>query len=859
MGAINTIVDGAMAGRYIDSSAVGVVGLYYSMVEIMTAVGSVLLGGTAVLCGRYMGRGESKKTEGIFSLNLTVTFIFGLILTLVSFIIPGPLAALLGANQELKAPLVSYIVGYGVGILPMLFAQQLADFLQMERQSVRGYVGIAGMIISNVVLDILLVAVLDMGIFGLALATSLSNLIYFLLLVPYYFTKRAKLHYSFNNILWQDLGNMLKIGFPGAMLIFCIALRYMVINRLLLHYVGGDGLSAMSSFNMVCGIFIAYCLGNGAIVRMLISIFVGEEDKNSMKKTLQLVFTKGLLLSVVVGAVIFAISPMLTGIFFPDRASNVYHLAYQLFAIYSVCIPLILICQILTNYLQATGHNFFVNIQSIFDGFFAIVIPAAILAPVMGALGVWISNPIGIILTILTAPVYAFIYWRHFPKNLDEWMFLSPDFGVAPENVLDIPIYNYDDVSDASARIQEFCADHGMEKRSAYYSALCLEELAGNVVKHGFTADKKKHFLSVMTLFLGEKVILRLKDDCVPFDPVQMAEMTSDKGGFDNMGIRMVYRIASDVSYQNMLGMNVLTVTIGEKNLIESQENDFLLEKRLRDLDRNLHQKFKDSVFASGKVLTRYRRLFPEYTDHSELHSMTVIDSCNRLIGSEQIERLNKDEIYCLLMACYLHDSGMGISEKDYEESKDRFGEKEFFAKHPGATTADFVRVYHNDFSGFFIDKYADVFEIPSPEHVFAIKQIARGHRKTDLYDEKEYPAEFKVPGGNTICLPYLAALIRLSDEVDVVATRNPLVLYDIDALTDEVEIVENKKVNAIKSMIMTGSAYVLYYVTAEKEIESDIREMSVKMQKTLDYCRAITEKRSDFKIRQKKIILKKL
>ena len=52
MGAINTIVDGAMAGRYIDASAVGVIGLYYSMVEIMTAVGSVLLGGTAVLCGR---------------------------------------------------------------------------------------------------------------------------------------------------------------------------------------------------------------------------------------------------------------------------------------------------------------------------------------------------------------------------------------------------------------------------------------------------------------------------------------------------------------------------------------------------------------------------------------------------------------------------------------------------------------------------------------------------------------------------------------------------------------------------------------------------------------------------------------
>ena len=53
---------------------------------------------------------------------------------------------------------------------------------------------------------------------------------------------------------------------------------------------------------------------------------------------------------------------------------------------------------------------------------------------------------------------------------------------------------------------------------------------------------------------------------------------------------------------------------------------------------------------------------------------MTVIDSCNRLIGEEQIQKLNADELYILLMASYLHDVGMGISEKDYEEFKDSLG-----------------------------------------------------------------------------------------------------------------------------------------------------------------------------------------
>ena len=190
MGYITSIVNGVMAGRFIDSSTVGVIGLYYSMVSITSAAGAVMLGGTAVLCGRYMGRGDLKKTQGVFSLNLTTTFIIAAVITGISFLIPGPIASVLGATDELKPALISYIRGYAIGIIPMMLAQQLSSFLQMERQEKRGYVGVAGLIVANVALDILFVAVFGMGISGLALATSISNWVYFVILIPYYFSSR---------------------------------------------------------------------------------------------------------------------------------------------------------------------------------------------------------------------------------------------------------------------------------------------------------------------------------------------------------------------------------------------------------------------------------------------------------------------------------------------------------------------------------------------------------------------------------------------------------------------------------------------------------------------------------------------
>ena len=175
---LNTLIDGSIAGQFIDASTVGVIGLYYSMACFFMAAGNVLLGGTSVLCGRFMGRGELDKTKGVFSLNLTLTLLIGAFFTLASFLFPGFIARLLGANDILEGPLKTYIIGFAFGILPMLLAQQLAAFLQMEGQNTRGYVGIGVMLVSNVALDIIFIIWLKMGVFGLALATSVSNILY---------------------------------------------------------------------------------------------------------------------------------------------------------------------------------------------------------------------------------------------------------------------------------------------------------------------------------------------------------------------------------------------------------------------------------------------------------------------------------------------------------------------------------------------------------------------------------------------------------------------------------------------------------------------------------------------------------
>ena len=113
--------------------------------------------------------------------------------------------------------------------------------------------------------------------------------------------------------------------------------------------------------------------------------------------------------------------------------------------------------------------------------------------------------------------------------------------------------------------------------------------------------------------------------------------------------------------------------------------------------------------------------------------------------------------------------------------------------------------------------------------------------------------------GLHRICLPYLAALIRLADEIDVAAARNPILLYDIETLTDAVEIIENKKVKAVRELLVSEDEFVLRVDRTDAEILGQIRKMVGKMQKTLDNCREAVRQRSPYVITQQRVRIEEI
>ena len=284
---------------------------------------------------------------------------------------------------------------------------------------------------------------------------------------------------------------------------------------------------------------------------------------------------------------------------------------------------------------------------------------------------------------------------------------------------------------------------------------------------------------------------------------------------------------------------------------------DFLLEHRLKELNSEFAYRHTCCMSLFEQMLKKFLAVFPTFTDHTLLHTLSVTNISNQLLR-ENVRKLNASEIYIYLMACALHDIGMGVSDKDIDAFIDASGLRGYVNDHPEISKPNLIRKFHNDFSSQFVKKYWELLEIPSEQYANAIAEVGRGHRKTDLMDEKLYPTDYDLGDGQCANLALLAALIRLCDELDIASDRNPDLLYDTETMEgmSEKDVFEFSKHDAIHTVNFSEDSIVVIADTDKADIADGVMEAIRTVKETLEYCLSVIRDRSDFCIDCKRIKL---
>lgn len=555
---VGMMVDGIVIGNFLGSASMAAFGIVSPLFILFSAVAGIFSNGSISLCGKYIGRDLPEKVNEVFTIAVVCAGGAALICAAACLFLPEAIAGFLGAEGEILPLASAYIRGLGVGAIPIILSQVLMAFTKTDGSPNLGLLSIVVMTAINIALDFGNVFIFHMGMFGMAMATSVSYIAAVLICILHFFKPVNSLRFVRVARPVEELFTIGKTGFPNALNKICITARTALTNHVLMVLAGDIALTAFSIQNSLNTILGSICTGVGATTLLISGIFYGEEDKRTLEESVRVSIKTGVFLTVIVCAVsLVFLKPMVMmfGRDNPEAAA----MAMRVMFWFLLSLPLYTVNLIFLNYYQSSGNLFMANFMCVGDNFLFMMLFIAILSPGFGTDGVWISFLLGEM--AMLAALTAVVSWkkRCFPRSLEDFLLLPQDFGVPEEQQLSLSLKNdMNEVITLSENIGRFCRKHKIDDRRTHHLSLCIEEMVGNVVKHAFK-DNGRHFIDIRILIKEQQLIFRIRDDGIPFNPL---EKLQEEDPCKNIGIRLVKRISKSTDYRNTIGLNNLIVKL---------------------------------------------------------------------------------------------------------------------------------------------------------------------------------------------------------------------------------------------------------------------------------------------------------
>ena len=556
------LIDSVMIGWFIGDDGIASYGLANPLLLAIGAIGTLLAAGIQVVCSRSLGKGDQADTNAGYSSALIAGGGISLLFTLVALVFQGPLARAMGAETEtLYGMTKGYIAGFSIGAPGSMGSLVLIPFLQMAGQSNLLIVAVLTMTVADIALDLLNVLVFNGGMFGMGLASAISYYAAMAVTAVYFCSKKCVFRFSLKGVTRQKIRDLFTSGVPAGFSMAAAVILVLLINRILiaLDPVGG-GKTELAAFSVITSIGnVAQCIntGTGGVSLTLAGVFFNEEDRSSLKELIRRLCRYAVYMGVVMDILLLIFANQMVSLLLPEPGKTQDMAALGL-RIYAAGLVPVCIISALKNAYQATGRITLNIVTSIGEGAVLPVLAAFICSRFMGSTGIWLYLVVGEMLMLACLAVYT---RRKTGKHIwqdDACLLLKDDFGAGPGELMEAEIRSVEEVTAVAEEAERFCLERSNNSRLGNHIALCIEEMAGHTILHGFTKDQKPHHLSVRILHKPKYWVVRFRDDCRAFDPVHYIP----REGKDAIGIHLVLALAEEARYTYSMNLNNLSLRL---------------------------------------------------------------------------------------------------------------------------------------------------------------------------------------------------------------------------------------------------------------------------------------------------------
>lgn len=472
---VGVVFDSALVGNVIKGMAIASISMAHPVYLLSTMLFMIFSLGGATVCSQFIGAGDQKKTNIVFSLSVTVGCLIAIVCAVVIMILRVPIVQALGANDpQLVEMTSSYIIGLCVSMPFVLLYNVFTSFVSLDGSPQIGFASSVVAALSKIGLDLLLIVVFKMSIIGVSLTTGLSMILGLLVLRRHF----KKDYCSLKFVPWvQELGllkNIILTGFPNASSFLWAAIRAISLNKVLLSVGGVAAISGAGMSDSIGGLLTFVLMTFGYTMTSMLGLFYGEKDKRSMHDVLALGLKWGLLVSIVFAILIFVMAPSVPGIFgLKDPAAiSAGIAATRALACYFISMEL---HYIFLYVYQSTKHTKMANYIVISRQLLFFVPLLYLFSGQMGLNGVWAAQILADWLAILSIPLIVFIRTGKKPFVINNLFMLPPDFD-------QIKLYADVSVRYTTHSLELFMSN--LEKRVSQTISSRTEIVAKNIINH---------------------------------------------------------------------------------------------------------------------------------------------------------------------------------------------------------------------------------------------------------------------------------------------------------------------------------------------------------------------------------------
>ena len=278
-------VDSIIVGRYVGDNALAAVGSAAPIYNLLLVFFMGISAGASVMVAQYFGANDREGLSRSIGNCLTLTALSSLIIMLIGAVTIRPLLNLLGTPKSIIDWCESYLMVLVMGIAGTSYYYMLTGILRGMGDSFSALVYLLIATIINIVLDILFVAKFNMGVFGVALATIIAQIISAILsfIKLYQMTDVFDLKWAYLKLMKRYAGTTIRLGIPSGVtqMIFSAAMilvqsltntfgEMVIAANVIIMRVDGFVMMPNFSFGMAMTTYAGQNIGAGKTDRVIV-------------------------------------------------------------------------------------------------------------------------------------------------------------------------------------------------------------------------------------------------------------------------------------------------------------------------------------------------------------------------------------------------------------------------------------------------------------------------------------------------------------------------------------------------------------------------------------------------------------